>query len=138
MKTFVVAKVLVVNDKNEILLLRRSQTDERRPGEWDFPGGWVEEGEELHAAALRETEEEAGIKADNAKLVFALSDVTAHGSGTWAVFLERVVGRPEVKLSHEHDYHTWMPIEQALKEVKYHRQRAMLKYVVDNKILIEE
>ncbi len=135
MKTFVVAKVLVVNERNELLLLRRSQTDERRPGEWDFPGGWVEENEEIRAAALRETREEAGIAAENARLVFALSDVTDFGSGTWVVFLERVTGQPEVTLSEEHDHHVWMPLNEALRELKYHRQRAMLSYVIDNKLL---
>ena len=136
MKTFVVAKVLVVNNLGELLLLRRSQSDERRPGEWDIPGGWVEDGEDILAAALRETQEEAGLKVDNARLVFAITEPVEpeYGSGTWVVFMEKVYDRPPVTLSDEHDHYTWMPMKAALEEVKYHRQKKMIQYVIDNGI----
>ena len=47
---------LVANSKGEFLLIRRS-------GLWDLPKGHIEVGEESRIAALREVEEETGIKA---------------------------------------------------------------------------
>lgn len=135
MKTFVIAKVFVVNEAGELLALRRSKTDTRRPGELDFPGGWVDEGEEIAAAAIRETQEEAGLAIEAPRLVFALSDVTEHGSGTWVVFVAHVPSRPDVILSFEHDMFEWVKPEQLLKRLKYERQIKMLKYVVDNQLL---
>jgi 8-oxo-dGTP diphosphatase len=138
MKTFVVAKMFVVNEAGELLVLRRSQTDERRPGEWDFPGGWVDEGEDMMAAVKRETLEEAGLTVTDCKLVFALSEnVDPRGCGTWLTFLTHVSGRPEVKLSYEHDDYQWMPFADAPPQFKYERQRRMLEYVRDNDLLDE-
>jgi ADP-ribose pyrophosphatase YjhB (NUDIX family) len=50
------ANVVVVNDADEILLIRRSDN-----GNWALPGGGVEFGESLAQAGVRETQEESGI-----------------------------------------------------------------------------
>ena len=139
MKSFTVAKVFVVNEAGELLVLRRSQSDVRRPGQWDFPGGWVDDGEDVRAAAIRETHEEAGLDVPNITLAFGLSEpAEAHDgprSGTWIVFIAHVPGQPTITLSDEHDEYRWMTLETALKEVVYDRQQRMLKYVRDNNLL---
>lgn len=139
MHSFVVSKVLVVNEKGDVLVLRRSQTDERRPGQWDFPGGWVEADEDTLTAVKREAVEEAGIELADPKLVFAFSEMTTnHGSGTWLLFVDQIAGNPDVRLSSEHDLHTWMPPKDLLKEITYERQQKMLSYVLENNLLTEE
>ncbi len=146
MNSFVVSKVLVVNEKGEVLALRRSQTDERRPGQWDFPGGWVDAGEDTNTAAIREAKEEAGLDLVNPELVFAFSEMTTksktlgskHGSGTWLLFIEHITGDPKITLSSEHDSHTWKNPKELLKEITYDRQQKMLQYVLENKLLEEE
>ena len=50
---------VIVNDKSEFLLSRRSQ--KRDIGKWEFPGGKTKPNEELQAAAEREIKEELGI-----------------------------------------------------------------------------
>jgi mutator protein MutT len=53
------AEAVIVDGKGRILLARRR--DEPRAGLWDFPGGFLDEGEEPLAALLRETREETGL-----------------------------------------------------------------------------
>ena len=50
----------VVELNGRIVLLRRGIAPQK--GKWVVPGGYVDRGEAVEAAALRETEEECGIK----------------------------------------------------------------------------
>ena len=45
---------------NKIVLLKRSIKPQK--GKWVMPGGYVERGEEVRAAAIRETREECGLE----------------------------------------------------------------------------
>jgi 8-oxo-dGTP diphosphatase len=45
---------------SKIVLLRRGINPQK--GKWVMPGGYVDRGEEVRAAAIRETEEECGVK----------------------------------------------------------------------------
>lgn len=66
----------------EVLLIRRGKAP--RLGEWSLPGGRVEWGERLEAAALRELHEETGVTAEIMGLVdvvdglFGASATDAH------------------------------------------------------------
>lgn len=55
------ASVVVVNHKNEVLLLQRVDYGNGFGLDWVFPGGGVEKGEKNISAARRELAEEAGI-----------------------------------------------------------------------------
>lgn len=58
-----------------LLLTRRTQTVEHHKGQIAFPGGAVDDGEELLAAALRETYEEVGIPAGEVQILGVLPEV---------------------------------------------------------------
>ena len=51
---------LVVNERNEVLLIQRGYGKET--GKWSLPGGMRDKGESLRATAIRETLEETGIR----------------------------------------------------------------------------
>jgi ADP-ribose pyrophosphatase YjhB (NUDIX family) len=61
--------VVVTNDKDEILLIRRSDNDN-----WAIPGGAIDLGESLAQAAIRETEEETGVTCQITGLVGIYTD----------------------------------------------------------------
>lgn len=62
------ATVIVMNDKKEILLNLRSDTNT-----WGIIGGGMELGESLEETAARELLEEAGLKAESFELIDLLS-----------------------------------------------------------------
>ncbi len=51
----------LVNEKNEILLERRSKNKKYSPNKWGLCAGHVDTGETLKSAAIREIKEEVGI-----------------------------------------------------------------------------
>jgi len=59
--------VLVLNQKNQLLLVKRSV--EPAKGMWCLPGGFIEIDESIEEAALRELEEEAGLKGEIGDLI---------------------------------------------------------------------
>lgn len=63
-----VVGIVIINDKNEILLQKRSKFKQACPGKWGICGGKVDFGETTIEAAIRETFEEIGIKLNKEKL----------------------------------------------------------------------
>ena len=56
-----VAVAVIINDKEEVLISRRS-AEQDQGNKWEFPGGKVEEGESSKEALHREIREELGIE----------------------------------------------------------------------------
>ncbi|GAA4620448.1 NUDIX domain-containing protein [Actinoallomurus vinaceus] len=61
--------VVVTNDEDEILLIRRTDNDN-----WSLPGGAIDLGESLAQAGVRETREESGIDCEITGLVGIYTD----------------------------------------------------------------
>jgi mutator protein MutT len=105
-------KVLLRNDKGEILLLQRSKSSKNNAGKWDFPGGKVDSGEELTAALVREVKEETGLAI---RLNCLAGSFQSYPPGRIVVYLaldaELAAGQSsdDVHLSEEHSAHQWAP-----------------------------
>ncbi len=56
--------VIVVIDKDKILLIKRSKTDEWMPLHWSFPGGHIKKNETPYKAAKRELKEETQLEGE--------------------------------------------------------------------------
>ncbi len=134
-----VAEIIIVDKAGEILLLKRSASDERRPSQWDTPGGHLEKGELIEENAVREIFEETGIMLDPRSLKMG----TMHTeilyedlSMNWFFFIAHVDEKPEVTIDpNEHQDFAWLPIEKAIEAITYDRQKQALQFIADNKLL---
>ncbi|HSX42724.1 MAG TPA: NUDIX hydrolase [Candidatus Saccharimonadales bacterium] len=104
------AKIFVLNEKGEILLLQRSRTDERRPLGWDLPGGNVEYNEDPNQAVLRELKEEASITASDSQVFYVGTETGSHYIVT--LLYSGVADSTAVTLSFEHERHQWIKPEE--------------------------
>lgn len=63
------AHIWIINDKNELLLQRRSSTKKSNPNCWDISGaGHIRAGENVTEGAIRELKEELGVEATEKEL----------------------------------------------------------------------
>ena len=79
---------IIRTDDDRIVLVRRAI--EPGYGLWVFPGGYVDRGEEVRQAAVREAREEAGLDVELERLINIYS--YAHRSLIVIVYAARVVG----------------------------------------------
>jgi 8-oxo-dGTP pyrophosphatase MutT (NUDIX family) len=82
----------------EVILTRRSHQLTNHRGEISFPGGRLDEGETVIAAALRETQEEIGINPSEAQVIAELSAMSTVVSNSHIVpIVARFEQRPEMR-----------------------------------------
>jgi len=119
-----VAKALIVNERNEVLILTAGEYKARPDKSFkpDLPGGLVDPGESEIQAVVREIGEETGIAvgSDYAKLVYAHTELSPDKSlsVTKCLYLIFLDDTPDVTLSWEHVSYEWVPISKIGKEVK--------------------
>lgn len=70
----VLIPILKKNDSTNIILTKRSSNLSKHSGQISFPGGKLENGEDVYHAALRETQEEIGINVDPSHIVGTFHD----------------------------------------------------------------
>lgn len=63
-------QLVIINDKNEILITKRSDKKKLLPGKWECNGGAIDAGETSIEGLEREILEELGIKIDRDKAIF--------------------------------------------------------------------
>jgi 8-oxo-dGTP pyrophosphatase MutT (NUDIX family) len=101
------AGILFISPEDKILLMRRQGKD--HGGEWAFPAGGLEKGENPEEAARRETEEETGHTYDGAlsKITHRLRDGVDFT--TFAAHVKEF----DPHLNDEHSAHRWVTPEEA-------------------------
>ena len=121
-KHIVSAATIVLNSKNELLLIKGPKRG------WEMPGGQVEEGESLTAAAIRETKEESGIDVEILKFCGIFQNVEKSICNT--LFLAKPIGGTPTT-SPESLEVGYFPIEEALVMVTVGNFRQRIEYCLD-------
>lgn len=121
-KHIISAATIVINEQNEILLIKGPRRG------WEMPGGQVEEGESLKAAAIRETKEESGVDVEIIKFCGVFQNVQQSITNT--LFLAKPIGgKPSTTLeSLETGY---FPIKVAIDMVTLPNFKQRIKYCLD-------
>ena len=121
----VAAGGFVTNSPGQVLLLKSP-----RYGDWEFPGGQVEEGETIPHALEREVFEETGIIVRVKSLVGIYSNLRKPSIVNMDFSCEYVSG--ELTTSEESTQVEWVASEEALFRVKreaiYRRLKNMLEF----------
>ncbi|MBD2868839.1 NUDIX hydrolase [Paenibacillus arenilitoris] len=124
-KHIVSAAAIVVNEKNELLLIKGPRRG------WEMPGGQVEEGESLSQAAIRETKEESGIDIEIIKFCGIFQNVGNSICNT--LFLAKPIGG-ELIQSPESLETGFFPLDEALKKVEWKDFRKRIEYCLNPEI----
>lgn len=100
-----IAIVCLLDKRGHVLLIRRSKNS-KRPGVWEYPAGHIESGEAPFFAAIRECQEETGLK----PLLFPKHLTLETDSGLAAMYLGLIPkSKPAITLEpSEHDRSGWV------------------------------
>lgn len=137
LKTTIVQKCLLRGQDRKVLLLKRSETDNRRPLEWDLPGGQLEHGEDFLSGIRREVLEETGLAIKTTTLVWSTTKHRRWTNGEANVVFLYYLGDTDdsiVHLSFEHSEFKWCELAEAQSLIEYDLQREFLGYVSDNQL----
>ncbi|MCP5097416.1 MAG: CoA pyrophosphatase [Chloroflexi bacterium] len=104
-------------DQAAILLTRRSANLKKHAGQWALPGGRIDDSETPEETALRELEEEVGLKLGSERIIGRLDDYTTRSGFTiktvvvWGGRATRLVANPdEVQAIHR------VPVAEFMRE----------------------
>jgi 8-oxo-dGTP diphosphatase len=123
-KHIVSAAAIVLNEKNELLLIKGPRRG------WEMPGGQVEEGESLTDAVIRETKEESGINIEVVKFCGIFQNVNESICNT--LFLAKPIGG-ELTTSPESLEVGFYQLDVALEMVTWKNFKQRIEYCLDEK-----
>ncbi len=108
MQFYLAVKGIIRNDKGEILVLKRSDQDDHKPGVWETPGGGVDTEEAPQKALEREAMEETGLAiiVKEPFNIFTFRKDSGEFKVGMTFLCETTSG--EVTLSHEHSEYRWI------------------------------
>lgn len=120
----VAAGGFVINQENQVLLLKSP-----RYGDWEFPGGQIEEGETITQGLEREIFEETGIVVNTKSLIGIYSNIGKPPIVNMDFLCEYISGDP--KTSDESVEVKWVNRVEVLSLVERKAIRARLKNMLE-------
>jgi 8-oxo-dGTP diphosphatase len=115
---------IVVRD-GSVLLVHRPKYDD-----WSFPKGKLEGDESWEEAAVREVEEETGLRCEVGDLVGSSRYFVLHGPKEVRYYRMEAAGEPHAQ--NEVDEVRWAPLEEARTLLTHERDRKLLDRLLDS------
>ena len=101
----------VLLERDDLVLVARRPPGKHLAGQWEFPGGKIEPGEDAATALVREIREELGCDIT----IHATLPVCIHAYDTVNIALHPLVARlapgSPVPHTHEHTATDWLPVD---------------------------
>jgi len=117
-----VVTVLLINDEEKILILKRSNKVRTYKNMWGGVAGYIEENEEPYETAVKEIKEEVGLENEDFELLKQLDPVcfTDFYEGNrydWKIFsfLFKIKEKSKIKIDWEHSEYRWITPSQIKK-----------------------
>lgn len=105
----------ILNDKGEILLLKRSQNSKNERGSWEAPGGAVEFSEKREDAVKREAREELDVEIEIIDSLAVIDELLPQDKQHWLAtsYLVKIKDNqvPRIVEPHKHDEIGWFAID---------------------------
>ena len=113
-RVLLVHRAVIFNKNGEVLLIKRSESDNYNPGLWEFPGGKLDERQDLRDALDREVAEETGLTVEiKTPIAYVGSKIVSDGGPYDGLPYVVIIGTAkltsgDVRLSEEHAYYKWI------------------------------
>ncbi len=105
----------ILNDKGEVLLLKRSQNSKNEKGSWEAPGGAVEFWEKREDAVRRELKEELDVDIEIIDVLAVIDEILPQDKQQWLAtsFLVKIKEgqKPRIVEPHKHEDIGWFAID---------------------------
>lgn len=124
-----VARLIISNDKSEVLILRRAHSA-HASGKWCLPGGKIDYGDRVEESAARELEEETSLTCDSLKFLFLQNSLPPKpGSMHCINFYYGCVASGNVVLNSESNRFAWIwPDAINDYEIAFKNDEALVRY----------
>jgi mutator protein MutT len=125
---------IIINDKDEVLLVKRSVNARIEPGTYSRPGGKLDWGESVESAAERETFEETGIVVKVTQIYDA--QPFKMGNDDWMAIgclAEYVSGEPINREPTKHDWVGWRHINDLPEPLSKYTRNSLEKVLRNRK-----
>ena len=123
------AGAVVLRPGRDVLLVHRPKYDD-----WSFPKGKLDRGEHVTAAAVREVQEETGLRVRLGRPLASQHYSTSKGRKTVRYWIGRAVDTDDVSgyvANAEIDEVAWVPVDKAARLLTYRHDRDTLAEVLE-------
>ena len=123
---------LILNDKNEVLLMKRGKKSKNEAGFWNKPGGTVEFGETVENAVKRETKEELGIDVEPIKFINFTNHIIKSENQHWVSlnYLVKIVkGEPRNMEPEKTDEIKWFSFDNLPENMTQTTREPIQEYI---------
>lgn len=123
---------IIINDNDEILLIKRSESSRTEPGTWSRPGGEVEFEETIKEAVEREVLEETGVVVKVLRFLEITENITDGKHWIAVGYLSKYVsGIPTIpeKEKTKHDDIKWFKLDSLPDNINNYTKNAINKYL---------